>query len=188
MIFSYGTTLLHIKSCLLVPRPKTELPEDQLEETDPRQELIAKLLEYKKFKEAGIKLKKREEYFSRMYYKLPEEKIFMDNQEVLPTNADIEMLQKVFLLLLKNQKNGRESIPIIHKIKRDPITVNEKIGELKKYFSKYTQTTFFQLFTKHTDREGIIITFLALLELLKENFIDVIQHYPFGDIIIKRRA
>ena len=80
-----AATLLHIKSCILVPKAKQEFEGDQ-EDTDPRQELITRLLEYKKFKEAGNKLKDREAYFSRSYYKLPEEIISMDKKRsYLPT-------------------------------------------------------------------------------------------------------
>jgi len=184
-----AATLLHIKSCILLPKVKTDLLEEKVEDTDPRQELITKLLEYKKFKEASNILKKREEYFTRMYYKLPSEEIQKDNVVFMPTNANIDLLKRTLLLLFNNQKNNkREIIQRIHEIKRDPITVSEKINSLKEYFAKYNQTTFFKLFSKRANREDIIVTFLALLELLKENFLDVTQKYAFGDIVIKRRV
>ncbi|MGI6140673.1 MAG: segregation and condensation protein A [Caldicoprobacterales bacterium] len=183
-----AATLLHIKSCILVPKAKQEFEGDQ-EDTDPRQELITRLLEYKKFKEAGNKLKDREAYFSRSYYKLPEEIISMDKKEIIPTDLDIASLQEAFLNLLNADRNkNRKKIQLVHEIKRDPVTVNEKVNQLKEYFLIHSQTTFFQMFNKNYDRDDIIVTFLALLELLIDNFLDVYQNHPFGDIVIKRRA
>jgi len=183
-----AATLLHIKSCILVPKAKPELEEGQ-DAIDPRQELIKRLLEYKKYKDAGNKLQQRETYFSRMFYKLPDEKIVEDRREVLSSDTDITLLHQALLKLLYSDrgKNIRK-VPLIHEIKRDPVTVNEKVGLLREYFSQHTQTTFFQMFENNNDREDIIITFLALLELLMDNFLEVTQNYPFGDIVIKRRA
>ena len=183
-----AATLLHIKSSILVPKAKPEIEEEH-DDTDPKQELISKLLEYKKYKEAGNILKDREAYFSRMFYKLPDEKIAEDNKEVLPPNSDIALLHQALLDLLNSDINKNiEKIPLIHEIKRDPITVNEKVGYLKDYFSKHFQATFFKMFEESYDREDIIVTFLALLELLMDNFLQVTQEYPFGDILIKRRT
>ena len=76
---------------------------------------------------------------------------------------------------------------MIHQIKRDPMTINERISQLIKFFSHSTETTFFNLFENQNSRNDIIITFLALLEMLKENYIELNQAYPFDDIVIKRR-
>jgi segregation and condensation protein A len=184
-----AATLLHIKSCMLVPKVKQE-PELSLEdESDPRQELITRLLEYKKYKEAGVRLRERESCFSNMFFKLPEERLQADNKEVFPADLDIRMLQDALYELLHSRRSSiRERQPMVHEIKRDPITIKEKVSSLKKYFSSRFQTTFFEMFQNQFDREEIIVTFLALLELLKDNFIDVSQAYPFGDIVIKRRT
>lgn len=183
-----AATLIHIKSCILVPKIKHE-PDSGLEDdTDPKQELIERLLEYKKYKEAGGRLKERESYFSNMYFKFPEERL-IDNKEVLPPDSDIALLQEALLQLLHSGKGSvRIKLPMIHEIKRDPVTVKEKVNNLKEYFSKHLQATFFGMFQEQHNREDIIVTFLALLELLKDNFLDVSQTSPFGDIVIKRRT
>ena len=182
-----AATLLHIKSCILVPRAKPDLEESH-EDIDPRQELITRLLEYKKYKDVGNKQKEREVYYSRMFYKLPEEKIVEDSREVLPPDTDITLLHQALLNLLNSRNKKSEKLPLIHEIKRDPVTVNEKVNYLKRYFSQGTQTTFFQMFEQNFDREDIIVTFLAILELLMDNYLEISQSYPFGDIVIKRRT
>ncbi|HHY82058.1 MAG TPA: segregation/condensation protein A [Clostridiales bacterium] len=182
-----AATLLHIKSCILVPKAKPEM--EELEEPDPKQELITRLLEYKKYKEAGNKLKEREAYYSGIFYKLPEELFTNEKSEVLPPDVNIDLLHEALCRLLQSrQKLGStESGPAFHEIKRDTITINDRIDHLKNYFSMYSKSTFFSIFEDDSSREEIIMTFLALLELLKVNYLEVQQDYPFGDIIIKRR-
>ncbi|HHU79168.1 MAG: segregation and condensation protein A [Caldicoprobacterales bacterium] len=181
-----AATLLHIKSCILVPRVKPELEED--DEADPKQELITRLLEYKKYKEAASRLKEREAYFSGMYYKLPEEIVTKDTEDVLTLDTSIALLQDALCKLLQTRPGSRVRTPLIHEIKRDPITVNEKVNYLKDYFTRNSRISFFGIFEDIHDREEIIVTFLALLELLSNNFIEVKQDIPFGDIVMKRRV
>jgi segregation and condensation protein A len=184
-----AATLLHIKSCILVPKTKPD-PEEE-EEADPKQELIMRLLEYKKYKEAGSRLQEREACFSGLFYKLPEEFYNEDSQEsALPDEINAGLLSQALMMLLRLRKNlsGKAAAgPLIHEIKRDPITINERVSQLKAYFAGCSQTTFFQLFKKDNSREEIIVTFLALLELLKENILSLQQKYPFEDILIERR-
>jgi segregation and condensation protein A len=183
-----AATLLHIKSCILVPRSKPD-PEEE-EEADPKQELITRLLEYKKYKEAGSRLQEREAYFSGIFYKLPEEFYSDGGKEALPSDVDAELLCLTLLKLLSMKKGSaaRRAGPLIHEIKRDPITINERMTQLREYFVHCSQTTFFQMFQNDNTKEEIIVTFLALLELLKENYIALQQEYPFEDIVIKRRV
>jgi segregation and condensation protein A len=184
-----AATLLHIKSCILVPKAKPDPAEE--EEADPKQELIARLLEYKKYKEAGNRLQEREACFSGMFFKLPEEFYKEDKlEEALPDDINVRLLSQTFLKLLSKKKylSGTAAGPMVHEIKRDPVSVNERVGQLKAFFAGCPQTTFFQMFQDDNSREEIIVTFLALLELLKENFIDLQQEYPFEDILIKRRV
>lgn len=178
-----AATLLHIKSCILVPKVKSEMEEEGA--IDPKEELIIRLLEYKRYKEASGLLQKRESYYSGIFYKLPEE--FYSEKDTTPFDISSDALYDSLLKLLSNKKILIEKIPMIHRIKRDPMTINERISQLKKYFSHSSETTFFNLFENQNNKNEIIITFLALLEMLKENFLELHQVYPFDDIVIKRR-
>ncbi len=178
-----AATLLHIKSSFLLPKVK---PEAEEEEGDPRQELIMRLLEYKRYKEAGEGLKVREGAFSGVYSKLPEEIHTLTEPLSFELKADIQGLYQAFLLL-----SSRKAIPIrpvhVHQIARDPVSLSQRIHYLATLLKENGETTFFTLLSPLTLRGDIVLTFLALLEMLKENVIELHQTALFDDIIIKRR-
>lgn len=188
-----AATLLHIKSCILVPKSKSELDEE--EESDPKQELITRLLEYKKYKEASRHLQEREALFSGVFYKLPEEFYSEENnvevfQPSLPESIDARLLSITLIKLLADKKaigSGRIG-PLIHEIKRDPKTVGQRISELKNLFKDHAKVSFFQILENDNSKVDIIVTFLALLELMKESYVILQQEHPFEDITIKRRV
>ena len=182
-----ASSLMYIKSCSLVPKIQPDL--DEQEEEDPRQELIIRLLEYKKFKEAAVKMKEREAYFSGMFYKLPEELYLDEGKDALPSDVSVDELQRALnkLLSTRGAIKKEDITPMIHEISRDPVTIHEKVILLRNYFNQHQQTTFFSIFEEDTSREDVIATFLALLELIKDNFLNVRQEYPYEDIVIKRR-
>ncbi|HCS75691.1 MAG TPA: segregation/condensation protein A [Clostridiales bacterium] len=181
-----ASTLMYIKSCSLIPR--TADPAEQ-DDDDPRQELITRLLEYKKYKEAAGKMREREAYFSGMFYKLPEELYIDEDKDDLAFDINIDVLQRALKNVLNTRGSGKKEniAPMIHEIKKDSVTIHEKVSLLKFFFNQNKRTTFFTIFQSDTHREDIIATFLALLELIKENFLYVEQDYPYEDIVIKRR-
>lgn len=89
--------------------------------------------------------------------------------------------------LLNNKRERVEVEPIIHEIRRDSKTINQRIKELKRIFKAKPRTSFFNLFKEDRNKNEIIVTFLALLELLKDNIVELEQVKPFQDIVIKRR-
>lgn len=179
-----ASTLLHIKSCILLPKPKLELEDE--DSIDTKEDLISRLIEYKKFKEASSRLHKRESYYSGVFSKLPEE-FFINTDEVLTSDVSAQNLYRALLELLSDKADKETKIPMIHEIKKDPVTLKERIIDLKNYFETTSESTFFSLFQEDRDKNEIIITFLAILELLKLNFVELMQINPFSDIIIKRR-
>lgn len=188
-----AATLLHIKSCILVPKSKPDLDEE--EEKDPKQELIARLLEYKKYKDASSHLQEREALFSGVYYKLPEEFYSEESKDQafhasMPETIDAKLLAITLVKLLSERKatgSGRIG-PLIHEIKRDPKTISQRISELKSLFRNDTKVSFFQILEDDMSKADIIVTFLALLELMKESYVLLQQEHPFEDITIKRRV
>jgi len=180
-----AATLLHIKSCMLLPKAEPEVEEDG---HLLHQELMRKLKEYKLYKEVSQKLQEREMIFSKVYYKLPEEilKSGEESPDSIFTGVSLEELQKTFIKLL-SEKRFHERAPMIHRIERDSVSVRDCMNQLKDFFEVHHEITLFQLFEQYDDRSDMITCFLALLELLHENFIELYQTKPFDDILIRKR-
>lgn len=182
-----AATLLHIKSCCLLPKTQADSDEDA-DESDPREELITKLLEYKKYKKAGEMLRKMESLYTGIYCKLPEEFILDDTESDFLSDIDAVDLYNAFVKVLANKQAVEDRGIKVHSVIRDTVTLPQRIAQLKKIFSSSPQTTFYSLFDDANDRSEVVITFLALLELLRDNFIVVEQARLFDDIVIKRRG
>lgn len=179
-----ASTLLLIKSRALLPGPD-DLGEDN---EDPEQELRKRLEEYKKYKEISQKLREREERYSNIYHKLPEELIDENEKKnKILVDGNPHDLIKVLIRLLKNERSTifRERV---YPIRRQAVTIQQRIRELRKLFSITSECRFTELFRDKYDRSNIIITFLALLEMLKDNQISIYQNKQFGEIIIKGGA
>jgi segregation and condensation protein A len=179
-----AATLLYIKSCTLLPKVKVESDADE-DEPDPRQELIARLIEYKRYKEAGEMLGKRKSVYDGIYSKLPEEYISGSDSRELILDADINDLCHAFLKVIHN-KGMHIKQATVHKISREPITLGQRMAQLLNILEIESKISFFGLFTPMDERSDIILTFLALLEMLKDNRIKLIQDGLFDDIIIIR--
>lgn len=178
-----AATLLHIKSVMLLPKGKTE--EAEAAGADPRQELIVRLLEYKRYKEAGEALKKRETVYTGIYSKLPEEMPRQDDSDLV-LKGGVQSLYTAFALLF--QKKGMTvRTARVHHIARDPVSLGQRIQALTERLTEEGELTFFSLFSSLADRGEIILTFLALLEMLKESLIILKQTGLFDDILIQRR-
>ncbi len=179
-----AATLLYIKSRSLLPKPKDE----EQEESDPEQDLIRRLAEYKKYKEASEKLRQRENIYSNIYYKLPEELVDdkAKNSSTL-IEGDVNDLVLAFLKLMSQRKFQKNEISIYPIIRRS-ITVSQRIREIKKILTKTSQCSFFQLLEDSCHRSDVVVTFLALLEMLKDNQIRIYQQGQFEDIIIRRAS
>jgi segregation and condensation protein A len=173
-----ASTLIYIKSkTLLPPEPKVD-GEDDLGE-DPRAELIERLLEYQKFKSASQMLYSRGEIESACYTRGPLE-TDSSNPEVSTTLFD---LLRVFREVLK-----RAEAQIEMEIARDEMTIAEKLAQIHAMLEERERINVRELFEMSRSKRELIITFLALLELVKEWKIYLIQDEPFGDIFASRRA
>ncbi|QEK13621.1 segregation/condensation protein A [Crassaminicella thermophila] len=182
-----ASTLIEIKSKMLLPNKQEQQLEMDIVEEDPRQDLVKRLIEYKKFKNAAIEFKKREEIYTKIFYKDPEQLdqfVKYDKNELV--DLDIKDLLDAFNRLLKKRKRINKNRIHITEIKRDAITIEDKIEQIKKIISKNTLLDFDQLFINSSDRSEVVVTFLALLELIKLKLIIVQQNKIFGNIIIKR--
>lgn len=184
-----AATLLEIKSKMLLPNKQEEQLEIEFENEDPREELVKRLIEYKKYKHMAIALKKREEVYKKVFYKQPEQLdqfIACDEQEL--GHLEIGCLLEAFHRLVKKRKKANQNNVHFNEIKRDAFTIDCKIEQIKKLLANNNFLTFEQLFCHPFDRSEIVTTFLALLELIKLKFVRVQQNEAFGTIILKKNV
>lgn len=173
-----ASTLIYIKSkMLLPPDPKVEGEEDLSE--DPRAELVERLLEYQKFKSASHMLYSRGEIESACYTRGQIE-TDSNNPEVSATVFD---MLRVFREILK-----RAEAQIEMEIARDEITIAEKLAQIQEMLEERERINVRELFETSRSKRELIITFLALLELVKKWKVYLTQSEPFGDIFASRRV
>jgi len=174
-----AATLLMIKSRLLLP--PEERPELEPEEEDPRWDLIRKLVEYKKFKDAAGFLQGLE---------ITQSNSFLRGSEDVPAPASSEIgLDEVTifdLISVFNDALKRVAPEVIGEIFAEKITVADKIEMLLAIIKDKISVPFFTLFDHLTTRHEIICTFLAVLELVRLHQITAKQDKTFGEIMIVR--
>ena len=171
-----AATLLHIKSKMLLPA--TEEEEGEKEEEDPRAELVRRLLEYQRFKEAAQQLVKGplldREVFVRSFF-----------GESLAGKEEEEVSGEVTLFdLLEVMKKVLEGLPAedFQEISVEQLNIKDKILQIMERLWESESLAFTELYTASTSRKEIIVTFLALLELLRLRMIRVYQGETFGTI------
>lgn len=169
-----AATLLHIKSKTLLPLP----PEEEEEEgQDPRAELVNRLLEYQQYKEAAARLHERD---------MLDRDIFVQENQAEESEDRGLVEVGVFELIeaLKDVLN-RAAIEAVYDITLDRITIEERIAQILEAVKlEGSGLLFSSLFQGASSKEDIIVTFLALLELIKMRLIRVYQRIPFGPIEI----
>lgn len=179
--------LLAIKSRKLLPAPPSPLEEGTDEEADLQQMLLERLMEYRKFKHAAAALKEREERQSLLYMRDPHPQWQREeteaNQLALPHS--VEELLAAYWRALQRETPAPPSPPPI--IQRRRVTVQEKLRYIVRQLRQHEKVTFWQLITERR-RQEVVVTFLALLELLKISRIRMYQQALFADITIVQRA
>lgn len=177
-----AATLLEIKSKMLLPK-KEETDEQTMEEEDPRQELIEKLIEYKKYKEISQYFKDKEIKEKKVLYKDPE--YFPELEEInKEIDIELELLCKVFKRILINQDIINDEDRRFHEIEIDIYTVQEKIKDIINKLDKFNSIQFSKLFKQCHSKNEFITIFLAILELIKLKRIIVNQDNLFEDFFI----
>lgn len=176
-----AATLMHIKSRMLLPPDETQAEQ---EEEDPRAELVRRLLEYKKFKEAALELSQMEStqkhFFARVGINKEEETKFRSEEFF---EASLFDLITAFTKVLKE-------IPkeIFHEVVKDEFTVSEKIHDILHMLMEKQTLFFMDLFRAAKNKIEVITTFLALLELIRLKEIVARQSAAFEDIEIIRNV
>lgn len=172
-----SATLLEIKSKHLLPREPVETDEE-----DPEERLIRQIEEYKLFKEQSEKLSKIEDV--NKLYKAPDDSVGEFKYE-LPEHLSVDALIKAFTEMMQKMTIKAEVVQE-KKIQKDRFTVAQKITQIKDVLLTRKNFKFTDMFESSYSRSEMINTFLALLELLKRQYITVSQNGLFDEIDIVR--
>jgi len=167
--------LAEIKSRMLLPRPE---PEDDDEQGDPRAELIRRLQEYERFKQAAEDI----DALPRL-----ERDIVIANAGVaeqrqvrLPPEVDLREI-----LLALQDVMTRAELFAQHHIQGEPLSVRERMSRIVQALKGRQFVEFEELFDPGEGRTGVVVTFLALLELLREHLVDLVQQELFGNLYLR---
>lgn len=168
--------LAEIKSRVLLPRPEFDQEED-----DPRADLIRRLQEYERFKKVAQdldELPRLERDFFQAQAEVPELQI----NKVQP---DVDLRE--ILLALKDVLQRAEMFTH-HHIKREALSIREKMASVLAILSAETFINFVSLFNPAEGKMGIVVTFMAIMELAKESLVELVQNEPFAPIHLRARA
>lgn len=176
-----ASTLIYIKSKGLLP--KQEEQEEELTE----EQLIARIIEYKKYKEITSKLRENYNQFSGRFFKV-EEEIKLPKQQ-LEKNYEKEMLEELYLNLVNRNRNRlNQNADNIKKIAiTDTYTVASKVKEMFKELIKRPRFVFNRLYSlSKCNKEEVVTAFTGLLELERRDKVRATQEEIFGDIIVEK--
>lgn len=177
-----AATLIRIKAKMLLPRPQTD---DEEEIIDPRLELVSRLLEYKRYKDLAFKLSDLEEAHSKIFSR----GFFPETEPVATDMIDLDEEITLFSLMSAfKQVLDRLPKETFHYIEDIKISLEEQIEYILNSLQSRRQITFFELISQVRDKLIIIVTFIALLELIKQGVLFVRQSVSFGEIWIARKS
>ena len=183
-----AATLIDIKSRMLLPR---EVNEDG-EEEDPRAELVARLLEYKYYKYMAFELKEKEVGADRLLFKGPtvppevakyEPPVDLDG---LLDGLTLAKLQEIFKSVMKRTEDRIDPVRSrFGNITKEPVSLEDKITSVLQYARIHSRFSFRGMLEKQADKTEVVVTFLALLELMKIGKIHLTQEHLFDDMLIE---
>lgn len=167
--------LAEIKSRMLLPRPQTE----EGEEEDPRAELVRRLQEYERFKQAAEDL----ENLPRADRDFAVLEAWVENRKIIHIPPEIDLQD---MLAALRDVLTRAELFSHHQVQGETLSVRERMSAVIERLREKPYLEFQDFFTVSEGRMGVVVTFLALMELLRERLIDLIQNKPLGQIYIKR--
>lgn len=179
---SMAANLMYIKSRTLLPK-HVQPPEEDAEEDDPRWELIRQLIEYKKFKDAAEFLHQRAEEQENYYAVVPQlsEQARKPEPEGFPSVGIFDLIRAFQKVL-----NRFEDVVDFREIVDERFTVSDKIDYLLTRILPGESTRFSALFAEATSRDEVIVTFIAMLELIKLHQLRVVQDEMLGEFELHR--
>ncbi len=182
-----AATLLDIKCRMLLPKEVNE----EGEEEDPRAELVQKLLEYKMYKYMAYELRDKQVDAAKSWYKKPmlpkevtEYQYPIDYDELLG-GLSLTKLHEIFKAVMRRQEEKVDPIRSrFGKIEKDEINLEEKQVYIEEFVKNHKRFSFRKLLEKQGSKMEVIVTFMAVLEMMKQGIISIEQEDTFADIVI----
>jgi segregation and condensation protein A len=166
--------LAEIKSRMLLPRPAGADDEEE----DPRAELVRRLQEYERYKKAAEDV----DQLPRVDRDTFPVSVEVPHREVVRTHPEVDLKE---LLLAIADVIRRAEMFAHHHIRREPLSVRERMSQVLEALTADHFTEFTTLFRVDEGRRGVVVTLLAILELIKQSLVELIQTEPFGPIHVK---
>lgn len=166
--------LAEIKSRMLLPRPKS----DDEDEGDPRAELVRRLQEYERFRKAAEDI----DYMPRLDRDIHVAEVKGPDLKIVrkPPEVDLKEVLAAFKDIMQ-----RATLLEHHHISMEPLSVRERMSLVLEKLNAETFTEFGELFTLEEGKSGVVVTLLAILELIKQSLIDIVQTELYGQIHVK---
>ena len=167
--------LMEIKSRMLLPRPQAE---SNGEDEDPRAELVRRLQEYERYKQAaedidGLPRRDRDVWQGHAE---------VSDKQVVRLQPDVDLRE---MLLAFAQVMKRTELYSHHQIEREPLSVRERMSQVLERLGGERFTVFVELFDPREGRSGVVVTFLAVLELVKASLIELVQAEPYAALHVR---
>jgi segregation and condensation protein A len=169
--------LAEIKSRMLLPRPSSQ-DED---ESDPRAELVRRLQEYERYKRAALEI----DILPRLERDVFQASAEMCERKVVEILPDVTLRE---LLVSFQEVLARADMFAHHHVHRETLSVRQRMSDVLARIQDGKFVEFTSLFTAEEGRMGVVVTFLAVLELIRETLLDLVQAEPFAPIHVKARS
>lgn len=174
--------LIELKSRMLLPRMAEEAAAE--DEEDPRAGLVARILEYKQYKDMAAFFDEQMEVTSHIHTKPQEDlEAYMGEEDIL-LRADMDQFVEAFKLFIQKKQRLEDVRRIYERAERVRMTMETRIGQMRDYFKGKKKAMFSEMLQGDDSAFNKVITFMSLLELLKEGSVSATQKKRFGDIEI----
>jgi len=176
-----ASTLMRIKARLLLPRPELDVDGDII---DPRTELVQQLIDYKRFKNAAEMLKNLSDQRGQKFARQIEPIIQIDESDI----EENIILDVTLFDLARYFKTAMENMPVVSQfeLSREPVKLEQQKEFIFKYFDGDGKLKFSTVINKLNSRIEMVVTFLAILDLVKEGICRLTQDEVFGDLELQK--
>ena len=177
--------LIELKSRMLLPAETVN--EDGTPAEDPRADLVARIREYKKCKEAAAFLESQSEVMSHLHFKPQEDLNAYRGEEDVLLKTDINQFAEAFMLFLTKKQRMEDVRRRYERIERQKMSVEIKIGQIRELFTRKARILFSEMIRDDKTRFNKVVSFMSVLELLKQRELTAEQKERYGDIALERR-
>ncbi len=185
-----AATLLEIKSKLLLPSNELDDINSELFDKDPRKDLVTRLIEYRKYREASEFFNVLEKNHSKKHFREQDDLTsYFDKPTLSEINDGLEenlLVEALRRVLANLNKEDLKRKTFFSSLKRDLFSVDEKIEEIRVLLNTRDKCMFIDVFSENVIKGEVIVCFLAVLELLKQKVITIKQDNQYDDIILIR--